>query len=322
MIATRKKRMVMVMITAAISLMAFLAMVILLRNQDNLPQNINIIVAWNPYSITDEMASNLSLNMDTNVSLEHLLGANGARGKNEVFATGHNGENVLATSLSAFLTAEAMGFGETSHYDWAAWLCIFSPAVVAVAPNSPYTTISDMINDIAQNPNKTTVANSGFGTTSFAAAELFATNLGLNFEHMSLPGVSPVINAVLGGDADFAILLSTEASQLRIIATFTEELLVLDDVVIPSIYGINANLDAILPFGEYYGIFAPKTASQSRLNHIQSIVQNAAASEDFTTFAQEEMLIALNPSKTQSEIIIDHIYPLTIKALQDGGFLR
>jgi len=272
-----------------------------------IPGNLTVIVAWNPHSTADDMVRSLPLD----AVLINMPGANGANGKNTVYSAPRDGENILATNLSAFVTAEEMGFSESSHRDWTGWLCAFAPAIVAVAADSPFETMNDLTESLRRNTDTLTGANSGFGTVSYIAAELFQTTV--EFEHISYAGSSPAINALRNRDADFAFLISVEAvgalrsGELRALAAFTEGNLVIhgeNEIIIPSISGL---ISENLPFGEYFGLFIPEDTPQARLDGIESMIKTAASSDAFANFIRERGLVAETPNKIQNTAQINRI---------------
>jgi len=290
----------------------------LLRDKLN---QVTVTVAWNPHSTADDMIRTLSSGIDVPVSLQNIPGANGANGANHVWNAPHDGESLMSTGLSAFVTSEAMGFAESSHRDWTMWLCAFSPAVVVVAADSPYHTMDDLITALQQSTKQLRCANPGVGTVGFAAAEILRTRIPIEFEHIDFAGNNPAINALLKGEADFAVLLSVEtverlnAGEIRVIGAFGETTLA------PSVAGISNSLDAVLPFGEYYGLFTPSGVPGRRLNGLTTLIESAAASDVFVAFLSEKKLTPVAPSRRQSSEIAEHIASLFCWSLYDAGYL-
>ena len=295
------------------------------------PSQMTVTVAWNPGSVVDSMIHTMAIDMDSQLTLQYIPGENGARGKNAVFQAAHDGANILATNMSAFVATEAMGFAESSPRDWAVWLCAFSPSVVVVSADSSYNSIGDLITDLRQNPGNLRCANTGFGTISYIAAELFSTRSVLEFEHVPYPGGSPAIIALLEEEADFAIIQSDElvdrlrSGELKALCVFSEEALALSGegskVVIPSIKGIIENFDIVLPFGEVYGLPIPADVPLNRIYGIEMLVKSAVETEGFASFVNRKGLIAIEPDYSKSEEIVEHLSSLICWTLYDVGFL-
>jgi len=295
------------------------------------PNQLTVTVAWNPGSIIDSMIHTMALDMDSQLTLQYIPGENGARGKNAVFQAAHDGANILATNMSAFVATEAMGFAESSPRDWTVWLCAFSPSVVTVSADSSYESIGDLITDLRQNPGRLRCANAGFGTISYVAAELFSTRSVLEFDHIYYPGDSPVIQALLDKEADFAILQSDElvnrlrSGELKALCVFSEEELDLSgegsEIVIPTLKGSCENLDMILPFGEIYGLPVPADVPINRIHGIETLVKSAVETVGFASFVNGKGLVAIEPDYNKNIETIEHLSSLICWTLYDVGFL-
>jgi tripartite-type tricarboxylate transporter receptor subunit TctC len=310
------------LITAAVLVTAAAAAVYL---RDTLfadtPRQLNVTVAWNPHSLADDMVRAMAPGMEVPITLLNMPGALGSAGANAVYRAAHDGSSVLSTSLSAFVTGEALGFAEQSHTEWEMWLCAFSPAWVVVPDGSPYADMYDLIADLRARPGQLRCADSGFGTVSFAAAELLSVNLLLEFEQLSYPGSNPAIAALLEGEAQFGVLLSAEAfrriqpGELRVLATFGEA----GDV--PGVRGLGDRLDAVLPFGEYYGLFIPAGVPDRMLNGLDAVVGSAAETEGFGTFLRERGLERVNTRRDRGMEITGRYASVICWILFDAGYL-
>jgi tripartite-type tricarboxylate transporter receptor subunit TctC len=242
-----KKKRIIIIITAVLITAAVL---IIFRDRffsNNVPEQVTIVVAWNPGSISDSLVRVIASETDTQINLQNITGANGANGLNAVYNNEHNGRTLLSTSLSAFMTAGETGFAESSPDDWAGWLLAFSPFLTVVAADAPYMN-ADELHGLMQ-------------------ADLSS-------------GSSPAVNAVLSGEADYAVLLSVEVTAgLR-----SGELRVLETA----------------EAGEYYGLFIPAATPECRLRGLDKLIEAAAASEAFAAFLNEKELSALDYSREQS----------------------
>jgi len=305
-------------------------------DRSSTPDHITVTVAWNPGSIADDMVRAMSAATDTQISLLNITGANGATGANAVFQSERDGTELLSTSLSTLVTAEATGFSEHSQKDWEAWLCAFSPAVIVIADDSPYHSMDDLITAIRQNPGRLRCADSGFGTVSFAAAELLSTRVILEIDQISFAGSSQAVRALQNSalaenEAEFAVLLSCEITeylrtgQIRAIGVFSNEEFILHNdnakISIPAISGIDSRLDAVLPFGEYFGLFIPADTALSGLHSLDSLINTSVDSEVFSGFTNKAGLANIKYDRHISGAAIEHFSPLINWTLYDTGFL-
>ena len=317
-----------IIICACIAVVIAVSVLLFTNPIKSVPDNITITVAWNPGSTIDDIVRVLIREMDVPVTLHNVTGANGANGANTVYRSMSNGENILATNLSAFVTSEAMGFADNSHRDWESWLLAFVPAVIVVANDSPYTAINELINAIRENPGAIRLADEGYGTVSYVAAELFSSQVVLELNHQSFSGSNQVIEALFDYNADFAILLSAQAADyirsgdLRALGVFDINDFSFDsDYSIPSIADLDNRLSAFLPFGEYFGLFVPKNTPSAQFNSLDSIIIEAVSSESFDKFCKEAGLKAITPDRSRNNSIVEHICSVMNWTLYNAGFL-
>lgn len=75
-----------------------------------------------------------------------------------------------------------------------------TPVVIVVAANSPYRTLSNLIDDALRNPNKLSIATGGGATLTNLALEVLKNKAGLDVVSVPYKGTSPVLVAVMSGE--------------------------------------------------------------------------------------------------------------------------
>ncbi|WP_066270030.1 Bug family tripartite tricarboxylate transporter substrate binding protein [Hydrogenophaga palleronii] len=102
------------------------------------------------------------------------------------------------------------------------------PMVFVVRPDSPYKSMSDLLNDARANPGKITVGNTGIGAVSHLATELLSQKTNARFIQVPYQ-TTATLTDLMGGQLD---VLSTSATsveklvathKMRPLATFTEK---------------------------------------------------------------------------------------------------
>jgi len=331
-VSKRRLRNRLIIIIAAILLVLASAVLLIIYTNPfgSTPRELTITVAWNPRSTVDDIARAIAGEINTAVNIKNITGANGASGANEVFRSVNNGGNILATNLSALVTSETMGFSESSHRDWEAWLFAFSPAVLVVPNDSHFHSIDYLIETIREYPGIVRCADDGYGTVSYIAAEFFSSQIVLELSHQSFSGNSTAASALLEYQADFAILLSSQAKdllrtgQLKALGVFSENNFILSgdtDILIPPITGFSSKFDASLPFGEYYGFFIPGNTPSAGLDRLDNMFIEAAGSVTFIEFTRNSGLEALVPDRSLHKEIAERICSVANWTLYNTGFL-
>lgn len=80
-----------------------------------------------------------------------------------------------------------------------------SPLLVVTAVNSPYKTLTDVINAAKAQPGLINYATSGNGTVAHLATELLQREAGVKFTHIPYKGAAQGINDVMGGQVQLYV---------------------------------------------------------------------------------------------------------------------
>ena len=80
-----------------------------------------------------------------------------------------------------------------------------APLVVVVPPDSPFTSMKELVDDAKANPGKLTYGSAGNGSASHLATLLLAQVAGLDMVHTPYKGAAPALNDVMGSQTDFMI---------------------------------------------------------------------------------------------------------------------
>lgn len=90
------------------------------------------------------------------------------------------------------------------------------PATIVVHENSEYTTLDKFVSYAKENPGELKMANSGIGSSWHMAGAAFASEAGIDVQHVPYDGAAPAITATLSGEADCATVGAVEvSSQVR-----------------------------------------------------------------------------------------------------------
>jgi tripartite-type tricarboxylate transporter receptor subunit TctC len=111
------------------------------------------------------------------------------------------------------------------------------------------------------------------------------------------------------------IALHLHSGELRALGAFG------DTDIAPSVAGISSDIDAILPFGEYFGLFVPAEVPQNRLNGLERLIQAAASSDAFAAFVRDGGLIAVTPDRKQNGEQTGRFAALVCWTLYDAGHI-
>lgn len=155
-----------------------------------------------------------------------------------------------------------------------------SPVVIAVAADSPYKSLSDLIDGAKDKA--LSVSNSG-PASSFAAATATLANLtGSQLKMVPFDGGAPAVAAALGGHVDAVAAGAGETTSgykdgtLRVLAVFDDERHpAMQDVPTAKEQGFD------LTFGAWGGVYGPADIPADIVEVLENAVNKAAQSESF-----------------------------------------
>ena len=133
--------------------------------------------------------------------------------------------------------------------------------VLAVPPGSKFNTAQEFFNEAKANPGKLRIATAGPGTVPHASGILAGEVLGCKFTFVPYQGGAPAIVAVMGGQVDATIEMvqsmaeAYKGGKLKILASFTNQ--PIPGLDIPALGKIEPKFAKELPYGPYFGLFAP-----------------------------------------------------------------
>ncbi len=164
------------------------------------------------------------------------------------------------------------------------------PMVIAVAPNSPYETFEDLVNDARAKPGNIAMATPGAGTVSHLALELFGQIADVSFLHIPYPGASQAVTDAIGGHVDFtatslpSALSHIRSGSLRALAvTSAERNFALPDVPSVAEFGYE-DFDA----GDWKAVVGPAGMDPELVTTINAAINQALQDERLQeTFAAD-----------------------------------
>lgn len=145
------------------------------------------------------------------------------------------------------------------------------PYVVAASPDTPISSLKDLISAAKNEPGKFTYSSCGPGTLCHLSGELFKSLTGTDLLHVPFKGSAPAINALLGSQVNLAFdTLTVLAPQIR--DGKVKGLVVTSRERSPQLPNVPTAAEAGLPglvIDSWFGLVAPAatpTAILQRLN--------------------------------------------------------
>jgi tripartite-type tricarboxylate transporter receptor subunit TctC len=227
------------------------------------------------------LADGMSKRLGVKVFVVNRPGAGGAIGYRYAASQKPDGHSLVwnSNSISTTYYAGTLPFTYV-RFDPVAQVLVESP-VLAVAKDSPWKTLADVIAAAKAKPATVTVANSGAGShTHISAVALFKT---AKADVVNVPfGAAQLVPALLGHQIDAALQLPAaltgyvRTGDLRLLATLTDK----RDPAFPDVptareQGINVSLEA------WRGIAVPRGTPKKVVAQLETAIRETVASPEF-----------------------------------------
>nr|WP_092074995.1 tripartite tricarboxylate transporter substrate binding protein [Dendrosporobacter quercicolus]NSL49547.1 tripartite tricarboxylate transporter substrate binding protein [Dendrosporobacter quercicolus DSM 1736] len=165
---------------------------------------ITLIVPFAPGGASDMVARALGKvaykHMGQNVIVKNVLGAGGILGWNELVESKDDGYTLGVVDNSALLPT----LYETSGYYYPSALdplvqVIELPDIAVVRSDSPWNSLSELVDYAKQHPHTVKFGHSGLGTGNHLVGEMIAQDAGIALDQVPFKGTSESLAALLGG---------------------------------------------------------------------------------------------------------------------------
>ncbi|MBY0335336.1 MAG: tripartite tricarboxylate transporter substrate binding protein [Acetobacteraceae bacterium] len=199
------------------------------------PRNVTLVVPWAAGGSTDAVARILAqrLSQDTGRSfvVDNRTGANGTIGFASVARARPDGATFLVSTVSTYAMAPwLMQTPYDNERDFAGvGLLASMPIIMVVNAGFPARTLAEFIAIARQPGHRLTYANSGTGSSTHLATELFLREAGIEIPDVGYRGGGPAVQAVLAGEtpmvfqAASGILPHIQAGTLRALGVASRE---------------------------------------------------------------------------------------------------
>lgn len=167
-----------------------------------------------------------------------------------------------------------------------------APCWIMVPANSPYQTLTDLVNAAKKQPGNVTMGNAGAGGGTHMIALAFEKKAGVSFNHVPFQGGGPALVGAMGGHVDSVIVSPPEgvaqlqSGDLRCVAVFAEERLEgFPDVPTAKEQGVDFAL------GQWRGLAAPRGTDSARIKVIHDAFKATMEDPDFIKLAKNAGII-------------------------------
>ncbi|WP_062307425.1 Bug family tripartite tricarboxylate transporter substrate binding protein [Polynucleobacter sinensis] len=280
--------------------------------QSNYPNKpITVIVPYAPGGQGDMFAravgERLTRSLGQTVLVDNKPGASGALGARLVSkARGDGYTLILGQTGEMAVNSSAMknpGYDNLKDFEAIA-LVGNSPLVLVVPANSPYNSLSELIQAARNKPGSISYASSGTATPGHLAAAALAAGTKTDMVHVPYKGAGQAITDLIGGQVQF-FFSSASAVSGHIKSGNLKALAVSSKKRIPSLPKVPTVAEAALPgfeFSLWGGYFAPRETPPAIINQLNSEISKALSDPELKARLESDgvMIEPMSPASFES----------------------
>ena len=196
---------------------------------------VTVVVPWGPGGSTDTFARLLAARLATDFGkpfpIDNRFGANGTIGFASVARARPDGYTMMVATVSTYAMAPhllQLPYDNATAFAGVGRLAQM-PMFMVVSKSSPIRTLADYVAQAKRNPGRETYANSGAGSSTHLATEMFLQQAGIQVTEVGYRGGGPATQAVITGEAGTVFVVSSgampflQSGDLRALAVTTRE---------------------------------------------------------------------------------------------------
>jgi tripartite-type tricarboxylate transporter receptor subunit TctC len=288
---------------------------------------IRIIVPFTPGSATDVMGrivgERLNAAWGQPVVVDNRPGAGGSIGIRETARAEPDGYTlVLVSSGHAVNHVLYKDLGYDTLKDFAAVAMLGSlPSVLIVPPNSPVSSVKELVAMLKAKPGQYNYASAGVGSGAHVSLEKFNVAAGVKAVHVPLKGTPPILAETMAGRVDYAMVPAVSGmgpvrdGKVKPLAVTTGKRV----AALPDVPTLG---EAGLPSGEstfWLALLAPARTPADVVAKVNAEVNRALSSQEMVDRLAKLGTEPMPMTPAQSDAFIAHEYHELGKIMHDAG---
>ena len=279
-------------------------------------RNITDVVVWSAGGGTDtcnrivtaEMANVLGVNINF---INKTGGVAGSVGMSHAYGMPHDGYTLCGLSESN-VTAGVQGGWDKKFDVWDTFIVGGSPDVISVTPDTPYKTLTDLIEAAKANPKTIKAAASGAGSIHHLNLLAVENGSGAKFNFIPYKGSNDAQNAAMTGEVNVVVTSLAEQQQLlrggklRALGMLIPESFDVQDLgTIPSAFTAYPGLSKYLPISQAIGFAVPADTPAEAKKVLVDAFNKAMATDKVKTWAKENYYLLSGKTRAESKKVFD-----------------
>jgi tripartite-type tricarboxylate transporter receptor subunit TctC len=197
-----------------------------------------------------------------------------------------------------------------------------SPLVIVVNPETPITSVKDLVATARRIPGRLNYATSGVGSAPHFGAALFSQVTGIEMVHVPYKGGAPAVVSVVAGDTQLtfgtppSVLPMVKAGRLRALAVTSTE----RSPLMPDIPGMAESGFPDYAISFWYGLFVPAGTPEPIVRTLYNAAALAAKRPELQAMlAREGTEVATSASPADFAAFLARDEKLWIKLARESG---
>lgn len=289
------------------------------------------IIQWGAGGSTDTVMRAVTPHAEEvlggSVVMQNMTGGVGAIALNHVTGTAADGYTLLMGAENPMLY-KVMGFGDKDYSDFTPVSLLARGTPILVAnPEAPFNTFPEMMDYIGANPNVVRFGSTGPGGVPSVVTAMMTSEAELPVIFVPYDGDGPALTALQGGAIDVmpavlgAAVEGIRAGTMKPIALFdTQPSEALPDVA--TVTSTNPEFEKFLPWGPFFGVFAPNGTPDEVIAKLQGAFAEAAQQPDFVNLMDGRGFTMMNISGDEAEAFLSKWQRNTAWLMHDAGLTK
>ena len=291
-------------------------------------KDISGIIQWGAGGGTDSLMRPLATlaeaQLGVSIVVENKTGGTGSIATQYVYDQAADGYTLLMGAENPQLYS-ALDILELTYADFEPVFLIGDETVgVVVSKNSPYTSLTEIIDAALPSPATVTLSTTGTGALPWEAASFLTAVTGAHFNQIPYDSDATAKAAVLSGECDFTIckvqsgIEDYKAGELKFLSMLaTEPVEQMSEV--PLITAEYPDFEQYLPWGPFYGVFVKVGTDQAAIDTLSAAFETAFNDASYQDLLAGFNINALGYTGDEAKEYLDNWQTNTITALVNSG---
>ncbi|MCO6384664.1 tripartite tricarboxylate transporter substrate binding protein [Oceanicola sp. 502str15] len=262
------------------------------------------------------------------IVMQNMTGGVGAIALNHVSGADADGYSLLMGAENPLLY-KVMGLGDKDYSDFIPLILLARGTPLLVANNdAPFDDYQGFVDYVKANPGEIRIGATGpGGLPSVITAMMNEVEGDLDMIAVPYDGDGPALTAMQGGAVDVmpavlgAAIEGVRAGNMKALAVFDVEAAAkLPDV--PIVTSFNEGYNTFLPWGSFFGVFAPKDTPEDVVAKLSEAFATGAEHPDFLALMDDRGFKMMNISGDEAQAFLDKWQQGTTWLLNDAGLTK